>query len=119
MSQTSLLIVIALIAWGLQILMGFLQVRAFNRMLQDIATKGKVKIGRTASRWRPRTIIVLAHDENGVIVDARVMKGISIFSRPKQISTLLNMQLPLSVEGVGGLNEAEREALACALSQKK
>lgn len=83
MDAINLLIVFALVAWGLQIGLGFFQVRAFNRMLQDMSLKGSVKIGRTASRWRPRTLVVLAHDANGVIVDAKIMRGLTIFARPQ------------------------------------
>ncbi|WP_310648580.1 transcriptional regulator GutM, partial [Vibrio harveyi] len=44
-----MLIYLAVIAWVLQITLGFLQIRAFNRMLQSMAKKGRVKIGRTQS----------------------------------------------------------------------
>ena len=57
-------------------------------MLQDMSLKGSVKIGRTASRWRPRTLVVLAHDANGVIVDAKIMRGLTIFARPQTLDTL-------------------------------
>ena len=71
MDAINLLIVFCLVAWGLQIGLGFFQVRAFNRMLQDMSLKGSVKIGRTASPAGAAHLVVLAHDANGVIVDAK------------------------------------------------
>ena len=50
MDATYILIVCAVIAWSLQIATGFLQMRAFNRMLQEMSLKGVVKIGKTSSR---------------------------------------------------------------------
>jgi glucitol operon activator protein len=37
---------------------GFLQMRAFNRMLQDDESERSVKIGKTSSRWKPKTLVV-------------------------------------------------------------
>ncbi|MEI4964059.1 MULTISPECIES: transcriptional regulator GutM [Aeromonas] len=118
MDFVNTLIALALLAWGLQIGLGFLQVRAFNRMLQMMSLKGVVKIGRTASRWRPRTLVVLAHDNNGVIVDAKMLKGMTVFSRPKTIKSLICIQTPLSDKLLAELAPAVREAVVCALSTK-
>ncbi len=54
MDATYILIVCAVIAWSLQIATGFLQMRAFNRMLQAMSLKGVVKI-----------VVPLAVRENG------------------------------------------------------
>ena len=118
MDAINLLIVFALVAWGLQIGLGFFQVRAFNRMLQDMSLKGSVKIGRTASRWRPRTLVVLAHDANGVIVDAKIMRGLTIFARPQTLDTLVHVRIPLTERQLAELAPPVREAVTCALSIK-
>ncbi|WP_024871724.1 transcriptional regulator GutM [Tolumonas lignilytica] len=118
MDTTYTLIICAVIAWSLQIVTGFLQMRAFNRMLQTMSLKGIVKIGKTSSRWKPRTLVVLAHDENEVIVDASIMKGITIFARPKALSAIIHARLPLSETILTGLDSATREAITCALSTK-
>ncbi len=118
MDATNLLIVFALVAWGLQIGLGFFQVRAFNRMLQELSVKGSVKIGRTASRWRPRTLVVLAHDANGVIVDAQLLKGMTVFSRPQTLDSLVHARIPLTEQQLAELMPPVREAVICALSIK-
>ena len=118
MDATNTLIICAVIAWGLQIVTGFLQMRAFNRMLQKMSLKGVVKIGKTSSRWKPRTLVVLAHDANNVIVDATVMKGLTIFARPKALSAVVNARIPLSDGVLSTLDTSVKEAIICALSTK-
>ncbi|MBP7980299.1 MAG: transcriptional regulator GutM [Tolumonas sp.] len=118
MDATSTLIICAVIAWGLQIVTGFLQMRAFNRMLQNMGQKGTVKIGKTSSRWKPRTLVVLAHDANNVIIDATIMKGLTIFARPKTLPALIHTRIPLTETTMAMLEPSVREAVACALSTK-
>ena len=118
MDATYILIVCAVIAWSLQIATGFLQMRAFNRMLQEMSLKGVVKIGKTSSRWKPKTLVVLAHDANNVIVDASIMKGLTIFARPTPLSALIHARIPLSDRMISGLEPSVREAVSCALSIK-
>lgn len=118
MDATYILIVCAVIAWSLQIVTGFLQMRAFNRMLQAMSLKGAVKIGKTSSRWKPKTLVVLAHDANNVIVDASIMKGLTIFARPKQLSAVIHARIPLSEKILSELEPSTREAIICALSTK-
>ena len=118
MDATYILIVCAVIAWSLQIATGFLQMRAFNRMLQEMSLKGVVKIGKTSSRWKPKTLVVLAHDANNVIVDASIMKGLTIFARPTPLSALIHARIPLSDRMVAELEPSVREDVSCALSTK-
>ena len=92
--------------------------RAFNRMLQEMSLKGVVKIGKTSSRWKPKTLVVLAHDANNVIVDASIMKGLTIFARPTPLSALIHARIPLSDRMVAELEPSVREAVSCALSTK-
>lgn len=116
MDATTSLITIAVIAWVLQIATGFFQVRSFNRMLREVSSKGEIKIGKTSSRWKPKTLVVLAHDQNGVVIDARVMKGITVFTRPKPLIDLINRRLPLSDNWLNAQESSIKEAIICALS---
>ncbi|MEE9707833.1 transcriptional regulator GutM [Aeromonas veronii] len=116
MDATTTLIVIAVIAWASQIVTGFIQVRAFNRMLKEISTKGVVKIGKTSSRWKPKTLVIIAHDQNGMVVDARVMKGVTVFTRPKPFSDLIHRRLPLPENWLNSQEASVKEAIICALS---
>lgn len=114
MDPVSLLITVAIAAWAAQIGMSFLQIRAFNRMIQSMSDKGKVKIGRTRSRWKARTIIVLVEADNGVIIDAKVLNGITVFARPKTVPVLIGHSYPFDNNTVRGLTKGVIEALEVA-----
>lgn len=91
MSATTSLITIAIIAWILQIVFGWLQVNRFNRAFAELAKKGKVGIGRNAGRFKAKVIIALAFDENLVVVDAIMMKGFTVFSSPQPLPELIGI----------------------------
>jgi glucitol operon activator protein len=118
MDSTTVLIYFAAGAWAIQIVFGYLQIRSFNRMLQAMAHKGQVKIGRTQSRWKPRTVVVLAEDSAHRIVDAKVMKGISVFARPKTLSSLIGQVFPPPQALLSQLDMNVQEALSVAISKQ-
>ncbi|MDC0610537.1 transcriptional regulator GutM [Vibrio sp.] len=114
MDSTSLLIIVAIVAWAAQIVMGFFQIRAFNRMIQSMAKKGNVKIGRTRSRWKARTIVVLVEGNDGVIIDAKVLNGMTVFARPKALTDLIGYAFPFDKERLHGLSQGTQEAINVA-----
>ena len=71
-----------------------------------------------ARNLRPRTLVVLAHDANGVIVDAKIMRGLTIFARPQTLDTLVHARIPLTERQLAELAPPVREAVTCALSIK-
>lgn len=114
MDSVSLLITVAIVAWVAQIGMSFFQIRAFNRMIQSMSHKGKVKIGRTKSRWKARTILVLVEADDGAIVDAKVLNGVTVFARPKTVPELIGQAYPFDDKTLSGLNKGMIEALEVA-----
>jgi glucitol operon activator protein len=118
MDSVSLLVTVAIVAWAGQIGLGFFQVRAFNRMIQSMSMKGKVKIGRTQSRWKARTIVALVEREDGVILDASVLKGVSVFARPKRLPELIDLSFPFEQEILTGFNHGIQEALQVAFQNE-
>ncbi|EKO3434748.1 transcriptional regulator GutM [Vibrio fluvialis] len=114
MDSISLFISIAIVAWVIQIAMSFFQIRAFNRMIQSMARKGKIKIGRTKSRWKARTIVVLVEDEDGTIMDAKVLNGITVFARPKTLAVVIGCTYPFNKQTMNGLSNGIQEALNVA-----
>lgn len=91
MSATNTLILIAVIAWLLQIILGWLQVNRFNRAFASLAKKGKVGIGRTKGRFKAKVIIALAFDQELKVVDALMMKGFTVFSSPEPLPQLIGL----------------------------
>ncbi|SIN86985.1 transcriptional regulator GutM [Salinivibrio sp. ES.052] len=114
MDTTWSIIYVAILAWGLQIVFGYFQVRAFNKILKELSQKGSVRIGRTKSRWKPRTVVIIAANENEEIVDFAYMKGVSIFSRPKRMESLVGQLLPLSNRALSQLTPPFQEAISVA-----
>lgn len=114
MDSVSLLMVIAIVAWVAQIGMSFFQIRAFNNMIQAMARRGKVKIGRTQSRWKTRTIVVLVEDEDSIITDAKVLHGITVFARPKTLIEVIGSAYPFDGHIMNGLSKGIQEALDVA-----
>ncbi len=117
MDSITTLIVIAIIAWAGQIGLTFFQIRAFNRMLQAMAQKGAVKMGKTSSRWKPRTIVVLVESADKTIVDAKVFKGWTVFARPKTLPGLIGKKYPLKREIIQDFDSGTQEALSVAFSK--
>jgi glucitol operon activator protein len=118
MDSTSFLIIVAIVAWTAQIGMSFFQIRAFNRMIQSMAKKGNVKIGRTKSRWKARTIVVLVEGNDGVIIDGRVLNGMTVFARPKTLPELIGYSFPFDKKLLHGLSQGTQEAIDVAFQNE-
>ncbi|CNF60573.1 transcriptional regulator GutM [Yersinia enterocolitica] len=89
MSPTSALISIVIIAWVLQILLGWWQINRFNRAFDRLCQHGKsVGVGRSGGRFKPRVVMALAFDENMRVSDSTFMRGISVFARPRTLAHL-------------------------------
>jgi len=117
MDSVSALIIIAIVAWLFQIGFSFFQIRSFNRMLQEMASKGMVKIGKTTSRWKPRTIVVLVESEDKRIVDAKVFKGWTVFARPKTLPDIIGDRYPFNIHVTQHFDRGIQEALEVAFSK--
>lgn len=93
MDSTRILILFAILMWLLQIILGWWQVRAFNHAFMQLSQKGRLISGRNTGRFSPKTVIVLAIDEQKKVVDSLQMKGLSVFARPKPIANLTGLHL--------------------------
>lgn len=87
--MTTTLIAIALIAWCIQIIFSWFQIRRFNKAFLALKKGCYLGVGRSKSkRFRPRVLIAISLDENKVVIDSIIMKGITVFALPKSISQL-------------------------------
>ncbi|WP_392561490.1 transcriptional regulator GutM [Orbus sturtevantii] len=92
--MTTALIVSALIAWILQIGLGWLQVKRFNHAFISMRKGSYIGIGRNSNgRFKPRVLIALSFDEHQNVVDSLLMRGLTVFSLPKKINILHGMHL--------------------------
>lgn len=93
MDPITLLITFAIIMWLLQSILGWLQIRAFNQAFLEISKKGKITVGRNSGRFNPKSVIVLAFNEEKKVVDSLHMKGFSVFARPQKLVDVIGLPL--------------------------
>lgn len=80
------LIVFAMIF--VQGLFTFVQVRNYNRRIQEMKRFGMVGIGMKKGRLVPGSIVLLAVDKRGTVVRCERMKGFSVFARFREVKEL-------------------------------
>ena len=57
-----------------------LQVRAYHKAIRRLHRQGNVGIGGRRGKLGPGYVIIIACDNEGMIVDSEIMKGMTIFS---------------------------------------
>ena len=87
------LITAAAVAWITQLAFGGWQIRQFNRAFDRLCQQGRVGVGRSSGRFKPRAVVAIAVDENDRIRDTLLMKGLTVFARPQKIPALTGKHL--------------------------
>lgn len=86
--MVSALITVAVIAWCAQLALGGWQISRFNRAFDTLCQQGRVGVGRSSGRFKPRVVIAIALDDQQRIVDTLFMKGLTVFARPQKFPQL-------------------------------
>lgn len=73
--MVSALITVAVIAWCAQLALGGWQISRFNRAFDTLCQQGRVGVGRSSGRFKPRVVVAIALDDQQRIVDTLFMKG--------------------------------------------
>jgi glucitol operon activator protein len=120
MDPVNTLVCVAAVAWTGQIVLGWLQIRCFNQAIAALADKGQVRIGRSAGRFKPRVVLAISVSEEGIINDNFIMRGLTVFSRPRSQEELTGRKLSeIQPEVIFPANKALQEALALAILNKR
>jgi len=82
------LITVAIIAWLSQLALGGWQIWLFNRAFDKLCQQGRVGVGRSGGRFKPRVVIALALDKHDKVCDSLMMRGLTVFARPDKITAL-------------------------------
>ena len=80
----SILIVVG-IAFLLQGLFGFLQMRHLTNEFLKLRRKGKVAFGRKSGGFRAGAIVMFLIDEDGTILEGKKLEGTTAFARVKPL----------------------------------
>ncbi|WP_413722451.1 transcriptional regulator GutM [Sodalis sp. RH24] len=91
MSATALLVSIAIVAWIGQIILGGWQIRSFNRAFDALCLRGHVGVGRSAGRFKARVVLALAFDGEQRVCDGFILRGITVFARPRRLTALIGL----------------------------
>lgn len=86
--MVSALITVAVIAWCAQLALGGWQISRFNRAFDTLCQQGRVGVGRSSRRFKPRVVVAIALDDQQRIVDTLFMKGLTVFARPQKFPQL-------------------------------
>lgn len=80
-------------AFLLQLFLGYFQMRHMSRTFVVMRRQGRVAIGRKRGNFRAGTIVFLAIDGKGKILDARKMQGVTILARFRELEPLVGEQI--------------------------
>lgn len=85
--------IFAIAAYIFQTILGFLQIKHFNEVYRELRQKGKVAIGRKNGRIRAGTLVLFAIKDDGEIIDARLMQGVTIFSKFRRLDQYIGQDI--------------------------
>lgn len=80
------LIILIGFAWLAQSILGFLQIRHFNKKYTELRCLGRVTIGKRTGMFRAGTVVMFVIDKRNNILKAAKMQGVTVFSRVKYMS---------------------------------
>ena len=117
--MTQALITFAVLAWLLQIALGWWQIQRFNRAFDSLCRLGAVGVGRSGGRFKPRVVLALAFDSERRVCGSMLMRGLTIFAQPKPIVRLHGLhQRDLRPDVIFPEDPACQTALSLAIAPK-
>ena len=120
MNTIQTLVIVALLAWLLQLALAYRQARVFYRRITTLRKLGRCATGLSGGRYRGRTYVALvANPRTRIIIKAEQLRGLTVFASLKPIpqlegrsldDLLENSAAPLSNELPAPVIEAARSA---------
>ena len=111
--MVSALITVAVIAWCAQLALGGWQISRFNRAFDTLCQQGRVGVGRSSGRFKPRVVVAIALDDQQRIVD-------TFFARPQKIPAITGMHAgDLQPDVIFPHDPLSQNALSLALKLKR
>nr|WP_286034857.1 transcriptional regulator GutM [Megamonas hypermegale] len=88
----TMLFVCLLVFMVIQALGTYVQVQQYKKAVRRLHKKGNVGIGSRRSRLK-NNIVIIACDGEGIVVDAELMEGLTIFTKFKQIPEIIGKNI--------------------------
>lgn len=88
MNSVMFLIIAGIVVWILNFLLGLLQIKNFNQNYIELRKLGKVAIGRKKGRITSGTIVLIRIRDDGLIEESRMMQGVTVAARVKNLRGL-------------------------------
>lgn len=103
-----------------QLALGGWQISRFNRAFDTLCQQGRVGVGRSSGRFKPRVVVAIALDDQQRIVDTLFMKGLTVFARPQKIPAITGMHAgDLQPDVIFPHDPLSQNALSLALKLKR
>lgn len=101
-------------AFLLQGMFGFFQIKNFSKNYGELRRHGsRVLIGKNPKRFQSGTLMLLAIDEQGKIKRAKMMKGVTVFAKFKNVSSLEEKYLAIIATDYASLHEYDNLTRRC------
>lgn len=80
-------------SWAVQMILAERQARAFRARVRAMGDKGTTAVGRSQKGHRGVAYCALATDDRGRVVDAAILKGLTVFARPRPFPEAVGRQV--------------------------
>ena len=87
--QTEMLLGGLFLLFVIQVIGTHLQVKEYKRAVREMHKLGNVGIGARRRKLGPSNIVVIASNSAGVILDGRIMQGMTILSRFRPMADIV------------------------------
>jgi DNA-binding transcriptional regulator of glucitol operon len=104
-------------SWLLQSILGFLQIKHFNKKYTELRKLGRVAIGKKTGLIKAGTVVMFAIDRKNNILRASKMQGTTVLSRVRNLNGFEGKNfLNLGEEDLYRVNKLTRLAIEDALN---
>lgn len=101
--------------WILQGILGFYQMRHFNKHFKILRQQGRVAIGRAKGRFAAGVVVLFCLNGQGRIVKAERMAGVSIFARLSPFTLFDGCEMLILRERLGQVDKQTGKAVLNAV----
>jgi len=84
---------LAALAWILQGVLVYFQIKNFQNKIKELRKKGKVGVGIVKGHFGRGVIVILSIDNENIISDAQIMSGTTVFARFVTFNALINQNI--------------------------